>query len=795
MSSRWKKVWADFWGNKTRTVLTIITIAVGTFTVGFTSNLSRYMVESMESDFLSARPAEATISAAPMDEVTVKQARAVPGVNGVEGRSLITGNVIQPDGKKILIVLTALEDASKLTVNALKPATGQTAVPALADKGILMDSSAASLGYKPGDMIDVELQDGRHRALRLDGYVHSPTGIPYGLAQAIDGLVTPDTMDWLGGSRDYNQLLVSVAEQPTDQKHVTEVAQAVADRIEQSGATIYYVNVSNPGHHFAYTIAQGMFFVLGALSWLTVLLGCLLIINTVTALMTQQTRYIGIMKATGAAGGQIFGMYVALLLAFGLAALAVAVPLANMAAHRFGDGMAAYLNFYPATYRGYTSTLVQQGVVALAVPLLTALWPLINSVRITVREALSDYGIGSGARPKDKSISKSTLLIPRPVRLSLRNTFRRKARLLLTLFTLVLAGALFVSVFNLRESFAKIIHEIEGYFIADIRVDFDRAHRLDQVGPMAERVPGVQSVEGWLEYFGTYFADPKAAGTQIAFVAPPSDSKLIDPIIVSGRWLEPGDENAVVVGNQFLKMYPDLKVGDRLTVKIDGRDTEWQIVGMYTMAGNTNPPLLYTNYEYISRLIGQPGMVYSLRVITTAHDPIFQSRVRDALTALYDQRGVKVSSTQLSADFIKANTSQTDIFVLFVGAMAALIAVIGGLGLMGTMSINVLERTREIGVMRAIGASNWNIQSIVLVEGMLIGVLSWIVSIALSIPITVALCAGVGVALFSMPLPPVYGMMGITAWLAGILIIGGLASALPAHRASSLTVRDTLAYE
>ncbi len=795
MSSRWKKVWADFWANKTRTVLTILTIAVGSFAVGFTSNLSLYMVESMESDFLSAKPAEATISAFPINDVTVKQARTVPGVNAVEGRSLISAQLIRPGGKKIQIILTALEDPSKLTVNTLKPATGQTSIPPLADKGILMDSSAASLGYKPGDMIDLELADGKHRELRFDGYVHSPTGIPYSLAQMIDGFVTPDTMDWLGGSRDYNQLVVSVAERPTDQKHVTDVAQAVADRIEQTGATVYYVNVSQPGHHFAYTIAQGMFFVLGALSWLTVLLGCLLIINTITALMTQQTRQIGIMKATGAAGVQIFGMYVALIISFGLAALAIAVPLANTAARVFGDGMAAYLNFYPATYRGYTSTFVQQVIVALVVPLLTALWPLTHSLRITVREALSDYGIGSGGKPKDKRISRSTLLIPRPIRLSLRNTFRRKARLMLTLFTLVLAGALFVSVFNLRESFAKIIHEIEGYFIADIRIDFDRAHRLDQVGAMAERVPGVQSVEGWLEYLGTYFASPDAAGQQIALVAPPSDSKLINPIIASGRWLEPGDENAVVIGNQFLKMYPNLKVGDWLTIKIDGKDTKWQIVGMYSIAGNTNPPLLYTNYEYISRLIGQPSMVYSLRIITTAHDPFFQSRVRDALVALYGQRGVKVSGTQLSADFIQANTSQTDIFVIFVGAMAALIAIIGGLGLMGTMSINVLERTREIGVMRAIGASNWNIQSIVLVEGMLIGVISWIVSIGLSIPITVALCSGVGLALFSMPLPPVYGIAGITAWLIGILVIGGLASALPAHRASSLTVRDTLAYE
>lgn len=795
MSSRWKKVWADFWSNKTRTILTALTIAVGTFAVGFTNNMQRYMVESMESDFLSSSPSEAQVYAYPMDDESVKIARAMPGINGAEGRSIIGAYIIRPGQKKVSIQLTALEDPALLTVNTLKPATGQTSIPPLGDKEILMDSSAAALGYKPGDMVRLELNDGKHRDLRLAGYLHSATGIPYGLAQIVEAFVSPDTLVWLGGDRDYNELAVSVTDNPTDAKHVTEVAQTVADRMERSGAEVGYVNVYEPGHHFAYSIAQGMFFVLGVLSWFTVLLGALLIVNTVTALMTQQTRQIGIMKATGGGTWQIFGMYVVLIMAFGALALLIAYPLANRAAKAIGDGMAAYLNFYPASYHGYTSTLIQQIIVAIGVPLLTALVPLVRSVRMTVREAISDYGIGSNVKPKDQSITKGTLLIPRPMRLSLKNAFRRKLRLVLTLFSLVLAGAIFIAVYNLWATFDRVITDVQGYFLADVNLSFNHAYRLDRVAPMAERVPGVTGVEGWLEYPGTLVTSEEQAGRQIMFVAPPSNSVLIKPVITSGRWLKPGDEDAIVIGNHLLNVYPDLKVGDWLTIKIDDKESKWLIVGTYLLTGNANPPLLYVNYEYISKLIGQPGEVYSLRVITTSSDALTQKRVSDSLVALFAERGVKVSTSQLGSEFIQSQTAQTDIFVYFMLIMAVLIAIIGGLGLMGTMSINVLERTREIGVMRAIGASNWNIQSIVIVEGMAVGLLSWLVSIALSIPITVALTTGVGLAIMTTPMAPVFGLTGILVWLLVILGIGTLASALPAHRASSLTVRDTLAYE
>jgi ABC-type antimicrobial peptide transport system permease subunit len=221
MSSRWKKVWADFWGNKSRTFLTIITIAVGVLAVGFNSSLGLYMAESMDGDYLSASPSEAIVYAGPLDDDTVKTAREAPGVDAVEGRKSTSATVVRNDDKKVSIQFTAIEDPSQMTLNQLKPALGETTLPPLGDKQIIVDASAQSLGYRIGDKIVVELGNGRLRELTFAGYMHSVTGFPFGFTNMMDAYVTPKTLDWLGGSPNYDSLAISVAEKQTDQEHVT----------------------------------------------------------------------------------------------------------------------------------------------------------------------------------------------------------------------------------------------------------------------------------------------------------------------------------------------------------------------------------------------------------------------------------------------------------------------------------------------------------------------------------------------------------------------------------------------
>jgi putative ABC transport system permease protein len=127
--------------------------------------------------------------------------------------------------------------------------------------------------------------------------------------------------------------------------------------------------------------------------------------------------------------------------------------------------------------------------------------------------------------------------------------------------------------------------------------------------------------------------------------------------------------------------------------------------------------------------------------------------------------------------------------------MALLLAVVGGLGLAGTMSLNVLERTREIGVMRSIGASNGSVRSVVMVEGMLIGLISWAIGAVLSIPASLGFSTAVGMAFMGRPLVFSFSIQGVIAWLVLALAVAAVASLLPAQRAAQISVRESLAYE
>jgi len=127
--------------------------------------------------------------------------------------------------------------------------------------------------------------------------------------------------------------------------------------------------------------------------------------------------------------------------------------------------------------------------------------------------------------------------------------------------------------------------------------------------------------------------------------------------------------------------------------------------------------------------------------------------------------------------------------------MAVLTAIVGSMGLTGTMGMNVLERTREIGIMRAIGADDRAVMRTVIAEGIFIGMISFGLAIILSIPFTYLLSTIVSLAVFQTPIAVVFTYTGYAIWLGLVLALSALGSILPARNAARLTIREVLAYE
>jgi putative ABC transport system permease protein len=427
------------------------------------------------------------------------------------------------------------------------------------------------------------------------------------------------------------------------------------------------------------------------------------------------------------------------------------------------------------------------------VPALAALWPVYIGTRKTVREAISDYGIGKGRAGFVDRLMARVRGLPRPLMFSLRNMFRRKVRLLLTLAALSLAGAIFVGVLSTRASAIGLVYDMFGLLGYQIEVNFEQPSHVQRIGAVAAQAPGLTWVEEWLVLDATQVQADETLGDGLTFFGLPTDQQTVVPTMVAGRWLRPEDQNAAVISVGTQQQSPDLGVGSEIVVEVAGRRSSWHIVGVVLFP---EPDLAYVNYPALAEASGMVARANRVVAqIEDPHSPQAQKTMVRALEERYERVGLAVQSSKTMAETIRQVMSQVDLVIYLMLVMAVLLAAVGGLGLAATMGLNVLERTREIGVLRAIGATNWAMWSIVVAEGLLVGLVSWVLGALLSYPLGNLLSGGVGMAFVGLWIRYVFSYEGIWIWFLIVIVISTLASLAPARRASRISVREALAYE
>jgi putative ABC transport system permease protein len=795
LKPRWSKVLSDLWGDKTRTALVVASIAAGIFAIGTIITTFVILSQDINISYAASNPANIEIWTDPFQEDLIRIIEKIPWVDQVEGRQIFPIQTRRGDENWQGATLIGIDDFDNSSINQLGTVEGSL-TPGR-NEILFSEDLMNSTGFQVGDAIEVELPDGSTHDLTVAGLVTDQQSARPDSSSTSNGFVTQDTLRGLGAGNYFNRLLITVEGDGGDQGLISQVAADIEDKFGSHNRTVYQMRETRSNEHPMTDTVLALLGLLFALGILITVLSASLIINTLSALLAQQLRQIGVMKLIGARSLQIMGMYLGLVSTYSVIALVLAVPFSAIAGYALANLAASLLGAVLMGFRIIPIAIVAQSVVAFMVPLVAGYFPVNKGAKTNVRRAISNYRPRAGGTKQGFFVRKGRWIrwISRPILLSFRNTFRKKGRLILTIFTLTVAGAVFIGVFNVRASMDNVMDQLYLHFMGDVTINFNQPYNISKVERDLLAVPGITGVEGWGGAGGEILDQDDEGVADLMIVAPPQDTQLLDLNMAAGRWLLPGEEKAMVISDTIYEYYPDLEPGDSLIVEIPGnRQEEWEVVGIYSFVSMMGDPMAYTNFDYVANKINLPNQASSFRIITEPTDKSMQSLIQrlDRQLEYYDYAVQSIEVGEIQRESV---TSAVNLLIIFLLLMALLTAFVGSIGLMGTMSINVLERTREIGVMRTIGAVDRVVMQSVIIEGMVIGLITWLFAIGLSYPISSALLDIVAQAISSSDFALIFTSIGVFVWLGVVVVLSIIASVMPARDAARLTINEVLAYE
>lgn len=794
------KIIKDTWSNRSRSALVILSIAVGVAAVGMINQTGIIVRRDLFGAYKQGAPANLQITVSPFQPSLESAVEARSNVDAAQARRVSRASIRTKGGDEIDFSLNAFPDILDMSVNRIELEKGE---PGLSVRQVMLERlSAEGLGVEIGDSLSIRASDDRIYMLEVSAIVHDIYTMPYTLLGEVSGYVSMDTLEWMGEGAYYNRLEIVVAGDELDRDVVLGVGEEIRDRvIEPAGLQAYRLEIpglsGDPGSHWAEDQINGFLLILQIMGIMAILLSGGLVVNTVSAMLVQQTKQIGIMRSMGARRVQIITLYLINVFIFGILGLMIAIPAGMLGAWWLSEFAARFVNFDLTSILPPPRVLFLQVSLGLLMPLAVALIPILNGTRISIFKAIYQYGLGTEDRQGlfDRILLSIRRLTP-PILLALRNTFRNKARLSFTLVTLTLAGAMFISVFSARSSLTSQLDQISRYVMFDVTLGLPPGSNIHTALREAGRIPGVALAEAWVHGLGEIIRTDSTHSEEIDLVGLPTDAQTIKPLMLDGRWFQKDDQAVVVINKDLLEIESGLMVGSSITLEVDKRVRTYRIIGLTST--HLSGARIYIPYAEFGSLANRPNLVDSLRVRGSSSELLSraqQEALAEKVETRFNNAGLSEAESVTHYAVFGDFTSVFDLILIVLIVMAILLAVVGGLGLTGTLGINVLERRREIGVLRAVGASNIAVRKVIVIEGITVGFLSWIFGALLSGPSGRALSAAVVDVVLSANLSFRYSFLGLLLWLIVVVCIGVLGSLAPAQSAARLTVREVLDYE
>ena len=799
MNTRYIKVIRDLTSDYVKSLMLVVTIAIGIFGIGAILGGYGVVKREMTGNYLGTVPASATIEIeGAITKGLADSIKQFPGIKEAERHATIVARM-KVGEKWYPLLLFIVDDFKNKRTNQVYHITGEIEPPT---GTMLVERTAfVVMQAKEGDELTVKTPNGTPQKIKLSGTVHDPGLAPAWQQQAGYGYITLSTLKLLGEMQVFDQLRILVSEQPYSWEHISQKAQAVARQLKQDGYRVHEIQIPPPGKHPHQGQMTAVMTIFIVFSFLILILGSILVATAIATLMVKQIRQIGVMKTIGANSTQITGLYLVMIVILCVVALFIAIPLSRFAASGFYNQIAVLLNLEIRDDTiPYWIPLLQVGA-GIIIPIIAAAFPVIRGSRISVKNALDNYGVTQ----RDQGNRSWAVLFSQfdffseVFRLSIRNVFRQRSRLAMTLGLLAAGGAMFMAAINVSEAWEDNLKRIYTQRLYDLEVRLNDPIDANSVIDKIKAIPGVKAVEGWghsatsigrgdsLEVTHTY---PDKGHGSYVMQALPVPTQLLNLTLTEGKWLSDPESNDVVL-NQIAR--GSFKIGDRVSLVVDGKSSGLKVIGFTEDVGS--PATAYVSIKAFSKLTSTSGQIKMLRISYTDRSRENAVRKNREIESLLEKENVSVNATIPVWLLHNAVAAHMKVLVNSLMAMAILMALVGTIGLMSTMSMSVLERTREIGVMRSIGATPKKIRNLIVWEGLLIGSISILIAFTLSVFLSTYLGRLIGNMAFRTPLSLTISIIGVGTWLLIIIFGSYVATLYSARRANRITTREALAYE
>ncbi|MEO1332656.1 MAG: ABC transporter permease [Myxococcota bacterium] len=782
-----KKASADLQAAPLKVALLATAIAVGTAAV-MAAFGSRFVLErEIAASFLGSRPAAVVIWTDHVDSSLLRRVSKLEGVAGTDARRLIRARVEVEEDDWRSLLLYGVRSFREIAVSRIYPTAG--AWPPL-DGSVLLERSAIPVVRTgAGDVLRLRLPGVSHvQSVGVSGIAADPGRAPGWQDNLGYAYASPATLAGLGVGENLNELHVDVA---GDRRRAQRVADSVRSLMIELGYPIHRVEVP-PRQHPHADHMQAMLLLLQVLAVLSLMLSALLAWNLFAAILARESRQVAVMKAIGAEPGAIAWIYL-------MHAAMIAIPASvvgsllglpvSTACSRFA---AAQLNLYEPSLAPPLWVIAAALLSGFAIPIFASLVPIRRATRLTVREALQDVGI---RWTWSSSVLHLGARLPVAVRLSLRNSLRRPGRFALTVVCLALGGGMLMTAANVYRSLVAAVDDALSSRGDDIEVRLlQPAVTTDLVASLSS-IEGVKRVSPWGAVLAGFQLSERAGGETTAgrygLLAPPGGELPPTTRIVEGRWLQSADPKLeIVVNRQLLALEPHLSPGAETVVFVGDRATPANVVGV---AEEVAPASAYVTREGMAVVLGRAGMSGGARIELDEGAEL--SRVAAEVEEVVANQGWFPVYFMNREELRTAMVDHFMILLVVLNALALAAIVVGVLGLSTTVSLNVLERRREIGVTKAIGASAGSVRRMVLLEGMMTTIMSLVIAGIASVPLSVFVGYVAGNHGLHVSLPYETSIRAIAVWIAVAIAATVIACLGPAERSVRQPVRDLVVYE